>query len=119
MHLHDRGRHSKTTTLIAPRRVGNSYRDPHLTPKVKIRWFTVPHNTEWARRARPLPQPSRAPLVGAMSAQYSATLTSFHTASPDKDPYTIYVITVKRGAQQWQVFRRYREVLCRRARTPG
>ena len=44
-----------------------------------------------------------------MSAQYSATLTSFHTASPDKDPYTIYVITVKRGAQQWQVFRRYRE----------
>ena len=47
-----------------------------------------------------------------MSAQYSATLTSFHTASPDKDPYTIYVITVKRGAQQWQVFRRYREVLC-------
>jgi len=54
-----------------------------------------------------------------MSAQYSATLTSFHTASPDKDPYTIYVITVKRGAQQWQVFRRYREVLPRRARTPG
>ena len=54
-----------------------------------------------------------------MSAQYSATLTSFHTASPDRDPYTIYVITVKRGAQQWQVFRRYREVLPRRARTPG
>jgi len=54
-----------------------------------------------------------------MSAQYSATLTSFHTASPDKDPYTIYVITVKRGAQQWQVFRRYREVLPPRARTPG
>ena len=50
-------------------------------------------------------------LGSAMSAQYSATLTSFHTASPDKDPYTIYVITVKRGAQQWQVFRRYREVL--------
>lgn len=44
-----------------------------------------------------------------MAAQFSATLTSFHTASPDKDPYTIYVITVKKGAQQWQVFRRYRE----------
>ena len=44
-----------------------------------------------------------------MAALFSATLTSFHTASPDKDPYTIYVITVKKGAQQWQVFRRYRE----------
>ena len=42
-------------------------------------------------------------------AQFAATLTSFHTASPDRDPYTIYVITVKKGAQQWQVFRRYRE----------
>ena len=44
-----------------------------------------------------------------MAAQFSATLTSFHTASPEKDPYTIYVITVKKGASQWQVFRRYRE----------
>ena len=44
-----------------------------------------------------------------MCAMFSATLTSFHTASPEKDPFTIYVITVKKGDSQWQVFRRYRE----------
>jgi len=39
----------------------------------------------------------------------SATLSGFHTASPDNNPFTIYVVTVKKDGAQWQVFRRYRE----------
>ena len=119
MHLHDRGRHSKTTTFVARAVLGILIAIRTHTEAQDSLVLQYPTAQSGRGAARPLPQPSRAPLVGAMSAQYSATLTSFHTASPDKDPYTIYVITVKRGAQQWQVFRRYREVLCRRARTPG
>ena len=41
---------------------------------------------------------------------YSARLSSFHTVSPEFNPFTVYVITVRKSGQpQWQVFRRYRE----------
>ena len=41
---------------------------------------------------------------------YSARLSSFHTVSPEFNPFTVYVITVRKSGQpQWQVFRRYGE----------
>ncbi|KAL1507024.1 hypothetical protein AB1Y20_007886 [Prymnesium parvum] len=44
-----------------------------------------------------------------MAVQYVAQLSSFHTANPDNNPFTVYVVTVQKGANQWQVFRRYKE----------
>ena len=40
---------------------------------------------------------------------YEATLVHFHTAQTDGNSFTIYVVSVRKGAAQWQVFRRYRE----------
>lgn len=40
---------------------------------------------------------------------YSGRLTSFHTASLDNNPFTVYVVTVRKEDTQWQVFRRYKE----------
>mmetsp|Transcript_11338 Transcript_11338/g.24495 ORF Transcript_11338/g.24495 Transcript_11338/m.24495 type:complete len:267 (+) Transcript_11338:108-908(+) len=42
-------------------------------------------------------------------AALSAQLTAFHTASAEHNPFTVYVVTVKKGGQQWSVYRRYRE----------
>uniref|UniRef100_A0A7S0NX90 PX domain-containing protein n=1 Tax=Calcidiscus leptoporus TaxID=127549 RepID=A0A7S0NX90_9EUKA len=39
----------------------------------------------------------------------SAALTAFHTAAAEHNPFTVYVLTVKKGSTGWQVFRRYRE----------
>ena len=41
---------------------------------------------------------------------YAAKLTSFHTALPaDNNPFTVYVVTVRKDNAQWRVFRRYKE----------
>ena len=36
-------------------------------------------------------------------------LTSWHTASQDNNPFTVYVVTVRKDNSQWRVFRRYKE----------
>ena len=41
--------------------------------------------------------------------EYAAKLTSFHTASLDNNPFTVYVVSVRKENQQWRVFRRYKE----------
>ena len=40
---------------------------------------------------------------------YAAKLTSWHTASQDNNPFTVYVVTVRKDNAQWRVFRRYKE----------
>jgi len=45
----------------------------------------------------------------AVSDTYSAKLTSFHTACQDNNPFTVYVVTVRKDGAQWKVFRRYKE----------
>jgi len=47
--------------------------------------------------------------MGSEVLPYSAKLSSFHTANHDNNPFTVYVITVRKGNAQWQVFRRYKE----------
>ena len=45
----------------------------------------------------------------ATGEMYAAKLTSFHVASLDNNPFTVYVVTVRKQNAQWRVFRRYKE----------
>ena len=49
------------------------------------------------------------PAGGCAGEMYAAKLTSFHIASLDNNPFTVYVVTVRKQNAQWRVFRRYKE----------
>ena len=40
---------------------------------------------------------------------YAAKLTSFHIASLDNNPFTVFVVTVRKANSQWKIFRRYKD----------
>mmetsp|Transcript_35595 Transcript_35595/g.58986 ORF Transcript_35595/g.58986 Transcript_35595/m.58986 type:complete len:274 (+) Transcript_35595:63-884(+) len=42
-------------------------------------------------------------------ATFRATLSTFHTVNPEHNPFTVYVVNVKKGGATWQVYRRYKE----------
>lgn len=48
-------------------------------------------------------------MQAASRPPFTAKLTSFHTAAQENNSFTVYVVTVRKGNAQWQVFRRYKE----------
>ena len=40
---------------------------------------------------------------------YAAKLSSFHIVQLEQNPFTVYVVTVRKANSQWRIFRRYKE----------